>query len=45
MSNALRHGAPRSVDIRVAVDGNAATLEISDDGSGFDVDWQTKVGY
>ena len=37
VSNALRHGAPRSVDIRVAVDGNAATLEISDDGSGFDV--------
>jgi signal transduction histidine kinase len=37
VSNALRHGAPRLVTIRVAADHRAARIEIEDDGRGFDV--------
>jgi two-component system, NarL family, sensor kinase len=34
--NAVRHGGPSSVWIRLDVEGGDATLEVSDDGSGFD---------
>jgi signal transduction histidine kinase len=35
--NALRHGAPAHVDVTVAAGETAATLEVRDDGRGFDV--------
>jgi signal transduction histidine kinase len=37
VSNALRHGAPRRVTLRLDVTAHAATLEVADDGCGFDV--------
>ena len=37
VSNALRHGTPRTIDISASVDDHAAVLEITDDGTGFDV--------
>ena len=36
VNNALRHAAPRSVSLRVIVQGGVARLEVVDDGSGFD---------
>jgi signal transduction histidine kinase len=38
MHNALRHGAPSMVTVRLGGSGQALELEVSDDGSGFDVD-------
>lgn len=35
--NALRHGAPSSIDILLVVDEHAARLEVSDDGRGCDL--------
>ena len=37
VSNALRHGTPRTIDISASIDDHAAVLEITDDGTGFDV--------
>ena len=37
VSNALRHGKPKSIDIRFEMAQDAARLEIVDDGTGFDV--------
>ena len=36
MSNAVRHGSPRSVHVSVAMDRDAATLTVADDGAGGD---------
>jgi signal transduction histidine kinase len=35
--NALRHGAPRRVTLRLDVTAGSASLEVTDDGRGFDV--------
>ena len=37
VSNALRHGAAQAVNVSVRTDRHTATLEIRDDGRGFDV--------
>jgi signal transduction histidine kinase len=37
VSNAVRHGAPRTVRLAVAADGGLVSLEVEDDGRGFDV--------
>ena len=37
VSNALRHAAPELIRIRGSTDGTTARLEITDDGSGFDL--------
>jgi len=37
LGNALRHAAPTSVGITLRVDASSATLEVVDDGRGFDV--------
>lgn len=37
LGNALRHAAPTSVGITLRVDPDSATLEVVDDGRGFDV--------
>ncbi|WP_067450302.1 GAF domain-containing sensor histidine kinase [Actinomadura macra] len=34
--NALRHADARTVDVRLAADGEQVVLEVADDGSGFD---------
>lgn len=36
VANSLRHGSPTVVRIRLAIDDRSATLEVTDDGSGFD---------
>jgi signal transduction histidine kinase len=36
LTNAIRHGAPTSIEIRLHVDGLTATLEVTDDGDGFE---------
>lgn len=36
LHNALRHAQPRIVEISLAADGGALTLEVRDDGKGFD---------
>jgi signal transduction histidine kinase len=38
VTNAVRHGAPRSIQIMVVATGDAARLEIADDGHGFDAE-------
>ena len=38
LHNALRHGAPTQVDVRLAVENSTLTLEVIDDGQGFDPD-------
>lgn len=37
VSNALKHGSPTEVGIRVATDRHATRVEVVDDGAGFDV--------
>jgi signal transduction histidine kinase len=36
LNNALRHAQPRSVSVRLSREGNGVSLEIADDGVGFD---------
>jgi signal transduction histidine kinase len=36
LHNALRHGAPSTVDIRLSVSGGVVRLEVADDGKGFE---------
>lgn len=36
LTNAIRHGAPRRVDVALRVDANALELTVRDDGVGFD---------
>ena len=36
ISNAVRHAAAKTIAVRLSLDGAAATLEIEDDGDGFD---------
>jgi two-component system sensor histidine kinase UhpB len=43
VSNAVRHAAPSSVQVRIERTGTAVTLTVSDDGSGFDVE-ATRTG-
>ncbi|MBV9775318.1 MAG: sensor histidine kinase [Gemmatimonadetes bacterium] len=37
LANALRHGRPGEVKVRLSVDGAEAVLVVADDGAGFDV--------
>lgn len=37
IGNALRHGRPRTVTVRLSVTRETAELEVADDGTGFDV--------
>ncbi|MGO9376783.1 MAG: PAS domain S-box protein [Syntrophobacteraceae bacterium] len=39
LNNTLKHGRSEWVDVRLAVDGGAIELEISDDGVGMDLDY------
>jgi signal transduction histidine kinase len=36
LTNALRHGRPTAVEVRLRVADQAATIEVTDDGEGFD---------
>jgi signal transduction histidine kinase len=36
LANARRHAEPRRVEVRLALDGGVARVEISDDGRGFE---------
>lgn len=36
LTNAVRHGSPRSIAVRLQVDDRAATVEVVDDGDGFE---------
>jgi signal transduction histidine kinase len=36
LHNALRHGAPSSVEVNVTADNGTVRIEITDDGRGFD---------
>ena len=38
ISNAVRHGAPTSIEVRLKTTESEVTLEVSDDGRGFDVE-------
>ena len=35
--NAVRHGAPKAIEVRLSLDAESATLEVEDNGVGFDV--------
>jgi signal transduction histidine kinase len=37
VTNALRHGQPTAVDVRLRAEPDRVTLEVSDDGGGFDL--------
>jgi signal transduction histidine kinase len=37
LNNALKHGAPTSVTVRICADKDGAVLEVVDDGCGFDL--------
>jgi signal transduction histidine kinase len=41
VTNAVRHGRPRHIDITVSYDERQVALTIADDGCGFDADAQT----
>ncbi|MEO8257487.1 MAG: ATP-binding protein [Acidobacteriota bacterium] len=43
VTNAIRHGRPRRIDISVAYDDSQVTLTIADDGCGFDADAPAKA--
>lgn len=43
VSNALKHGAPAEVGIRLATDHAAAIVEVADNGTGFDVEARGSV--
>jgi len=42
--NAIRHGAARSVSVRVGLADGNVTMQVEDDGSGFDVDKTERDG-
>lgn len=44
ITNALRHGAPTAVAVRLRVDAGAATVEVTDDGEGFEAGDATRTG-
>ena len=43
VTNALKHGAPTRVDLRMQVSGSMCSIEIEDDGKGFDVPAQSAL--
>ena len=45
VANALRHGSPRSIQIRVAVADGNVTMQVDDDGTGFDVQRVERDGH
>ncbi len=45
ISNALRHGQARILQLAVACDAGAVTLDLSDDGNGLAPDWSTRTGH
>src|SRR5688500_4989691 len=44
ISNALRHGAPTVVEVFLRFDDEAATVEVMDDGEGFDAGAASRTG-
>ncbi|HJT98726.1 MAG TPA: sensor histidine kinase [Rhodanobacteraceae bacterium] len=42
VTNALRHASPRRIEIRIASDEDALTIEVADDGRGLPDDWQRR---
>ncbi len=42
LTNAVRHGSPRSIEVCLQVDGRAATVEVADDGDGFEATTATR---
>ena len=45
ISNALRHGQARRLQLMVASDAAHVTLELIDDGNGLAPDWSTRTGH
>ena len=45
VANALRHGSPRTIQIRVAVADGNVTMQVDDDGKGFDVERVEREGH
>ena len=45
VSNAARHAGPKRIDVRLTYDSRAVTLEIIDDGTGFDVIGKPPAGH
>jgi two-component system sensor histidine kinase UhpB len=45
VNNALRHGVPSRVQIRIRVDGVDLAIQVSDNGSGLPVDWRQPGHY
>ena len=44
LTNALRHGAPSAIEVRLMVDDGTATLEVTDDGEGFETGGASRNG-
>jgi signal transduction histidine kinase len=44
VANALRHGAPTGILVRLHLDADSATVEVSDDGTGFDAGSVARIG-
>ncbi len=45
VANALRHGSPRTIQIRVGVADGNVTMQVDDDGTGFDVKRVEREGH
>ena len=45
ISNALRHGQARLLQLAVVVDGGTVTLDLTDNGSGLAPDWSERTGH
>jgi signal transduction histidine kinase len=44
VTNAIRHASPSAVEIRLLVDDQTATLEVTDDGDGFEMTDASRTG-
>jgi len=44
LNNSLKHAAATGVTVRIQIEGNRLTMEITDDGRGFDLDTVTDKG-
>jgi two-component system sensor histidine kinase UhpB len=45
LNNALRHGHPTKIDIRVGSENNTLTVDVVDDGGGFEADTDGVAGF
>ncbi len=45
LTNALRHGQARRVELRLSADARGMALDLSDDGVGLSADWSEKKGH